>query len=127
VKGLTSFESQTFFVLTVLWAGFCAFAFLYSVQNSPAHFYAIVLPGTAVFVAIVIAIELRKPKVNHPELDKPKLDYPRLRDRLVIIVSIPCVLLILLFVLGLLLQAVCGHGAGTTWAILRMQTRPPAT
>jgi hypothetical protein len=96
----------------VLWAGFCALAFLYSVQNTSAHFYRIVLLGTAIFAGIVIAIELWKPKLNYSGSHKPKFDYPRLRDRLIIIVAIPCALLALLFILGLLLSAVCGHGAG---------------
>jgi hypothetical protein len=88
------------------------FAFLYSVQHSSAHFYAMVLPGTAVFGVIVVALELREPRLNYPEPRKPNVEYPRLRDRLIIIVAIPCVSLSLLFILGLLLQAVCGHGAG---------------
>ena len=53
MNGLTSFESKLFFVLTVLWAGFCVLALLYSMSHSSAHFFPIVLPGTVIFVAIV--------------------------------------------------------------------------
>src|SRR5271157_1333594 len=102
MKELPSFESKLFFVLSVMWVGFCVGAVWHSVENGLAHFYVTVLPVMAVFAAIVIAAELWKrkanypephsPQVDYPEPRKPRVDYPRLRDRLIIIVAIPCVL-----------------------------------
>jgi hypothetical protein len=39
-------------------------------------------------------------------------EFPRIRDRIINIVAVPRVILVLLVLAALLLQLVCGHGAG---------------